>query len=253
MIDLKTEEEIGIMHEGGQILGNILRELIAKASAGDNLLDIEKHAVTMIQEAGCLPSFPTVEGYTWATCLCVNDAIVHGIPKDRLLLEGDILTIDVGLIHKGFHADTAWTKIIQSEEGKGEKEKFLRVGEETLWKAIEQVKPGNHIGDISRVIQQNIEGAGYSIIKSLVGHGVGKNLHEDPQIPGYLTSSIEDTMILSPGMTLAIEVIYAMGSGKTRYDENDGWTIRTRDRSVSAVFEHSVGIGEKGTLVLTGV
>ncbi len=256
MINLKKPEEIAIMREGGKKLGAILQELLLFSKVGVSLNDIEKRAVDLIAKAGGTPSFTAVSGYHWATCLCVNEAVVHGIPTDYLLKNGDVLTIDIGMIYKGLHTDTAWTKIIRTQNSMTrtqdeKKEKFLKVGEEALFAAIKQAKAGNRIGHISQTIQTTIENAGYSVVKTLVGHGVGKQLHEAPQVPGILRGSLEDTPELMEGETIAIEVIYAMGSGTIVYENDDGWTLTTEDRSLSAVFEHSLAIVKDGPIVLT--
>jgi methionyl aminopeptidase len=260
MIDIKTETEIQIMREGGRKLGLILHQLMDFAQVGISLMEIETKAQALIKEVGATPSFMTVEDYKWATCLCINDEVVHGTPTNYKLIAGDILTIDIGLIYQGFHADTADSKIIVSQNQQNftdpdykNKEKFLSVGKIALEKAIAQAKSGNRVGHISQTIQNIIEGAGYSIVKSLVGHGVGRNLHEDPQIPGFLKGNINTTPILKAGMTIAIEVIYAEGKGAVVYKNQDGWTIATADGSLSAVFEHSIAISNGPALVLTGM
>ena len=245
----KTKEELAIMAEGGKKLGNILQALLEKAKPGVTLTALEQQAAALIREAGGTPSFTTVPGYKWATCLCVNEVVVHGIPTDYALKDGDKLNIDIGMVYKGFHTDTAWTKIIGS--GKKETEKFLAVGEEALWKAIDQAKVGNRIGHISQTIQTMIEAAGYSVVPTLTGHGVGRQLHEAPQVPGILKGSIDQTPELIEGQTIAIEVIYAQGRGDIVYENDDGWTLATRDRSLSAVFEHTIVIGANGPIVLT--
>ncbi len=256
----KAPEEIAVMREGGKKLGEVLQKLLDKATSGVALTEIELFAQQLIAEAGGVASFQTVKNYKWATCLCVNDVVVHGPPSSYRLKDGDVLTIDVGLLYKGFHTDTAWTKLIQNSKPPAggqnyeEKEKFLKIGEEALWKAIAQAKAGNRIGHISREIQSTIEGAGYSVVRALVGHGVGNELHEAPQIPGYLQVPINETLELVLGMTLAVEIIYAMGDGAVDYSKHDGWTIATRDRSLSAVFEHTVVItaGKPELLTTTG-
>ncbi len=259
MINLKSPEEIAVMNEGGQKLGQILTELLKFAQPGIALKQIEAEANRLIDLSGGSASFKTVADYHWATCLCVNDCIVHGIPTEYILRDGDNLTIDIGMLYKGFHTDTAWAKIVKSKasqeqnEQEREKERFLRVGEEALWDAVNKVRPGNHIGDISEAIQTTIEGAGYSIVKSLVGHGVGRQLHEEPQVPGFLRGKIENTRKLTEGMVIAIEVIYAMGSGGAVYAGNDGWTIVTQDSSIAAVFEHTIAVTGSGVQVLTKV
>lgn len=244
----KTKEEIMVMREGGRKLAVILQDLLEFSEAGVTLLDIDARADRLIQEAGGTASFKTVRGYKWATCLCVNEVVVHGVPSEYQLKKGDVFTIDVGMLYKELHTDTAWTIIV------GEKDnEFLRVGQEALWKAIDEARVGNRVGHISKAIEDTIRAAGFDIVKALVGHGVGKTLHEDPQIPGFLRGSIDETQELKEGMTIAIEVIYAKGSGQVRYDNPDGWSVAARDHSPTAVFEHTIAIAEDGPLVLTKV
>jgi len=247
--------KIAIMEVGGEALGKILQELLDFSRPGVTLFEIEAKAQQRIKEAGMKPSFSTVADYQWATCLCVNDVIVHGIPTSYALREGDVFTIDIGLINQGYHSDTAWTKVVGSnqrtENGKQKEiNRFLETGKEALAKAIEQAKIGNRVGHISEAIQDVIEGSGYGIVKSLVGHGIGTTLHEAPQIPGYLKGAIEKTPALTPGMTLAIEVIYTMGNPTVCYLE-DEWSIATRDHSLSAVFEQSIAVTQTGPRILT--
>lgn len=248
---IKTPEEISVMKEGGSRLGTILKSLLQESAAGVTLVQIEKKALALIAQADGTASFQTVEGYKWATCLCVNDVVVHGIPTDYVLKPGDILTIDVGMLYGGLHTDTAWTKIISGEPPDSDKERFLKVGEQALDEAINQARTGNHIGHISQAIQSEIEGARYGVVKTLVGHGIGVSLHEAPQVPGILQKPVEETLVLKEGMVLAIEVIYAQGSGKVEYVNNDGWSIATQDHSLTAVFEHTVAITGSGAIILT--
>ena len=255
MIDIKTPEEITVMREGGRRLGNILEELLDYSRPGTGLMDIEKKADALIVQNDATASFKTVSGYHWATCLCVNEIVVHGIPTAYVLSEGDVLTIDIGLIYKGFHTDTAWTKIVTEHatpvKGYAEKQKFLTVGKKALEQAIRTATVNHRIGDISEAVQTAIEGAGYSIVKSLVGHGVGRELHEEPQVPNYQRGDIGNTLELKEGMTIAIEPIYAMGKGEIVYENDDGWTLATSDRSLTSVFEHSIAITRDGPIVLT--
>ncbi len=241
------------MREGGRRLGEILQKLLAFARPGVSLLAIEKYANDLIDASGGTSSFKTVKGYRWATCLCVNEVVVHGIPTPYILRDGDILTIDTGLIFQGLHTDTAWTKIVGSDDSPeaAAKRRFLEVGERALQRAIELVKVGTHIGDISESTQAIIEGAGYSIVKSLVGHGVGCDLHEDPQIPNYARGDKKNTYQFRGGETVAIEPIYARGGGAVVYENDDGWTLAMKDRSWAAVFEHSLAILPEETIVLT--
>ncbi|MFH0749394.1 MAG: type I methionyl aminopeptidase [Candidatus Gottesmanbacteria bacterium] len=252
MTSVKTPEEIHSMRVGGKKLGRILKELLAMSIPGIRLLDLEEKAQQRIKEEGGLPSFSTVADYQWATCLCINDVVVHGIPSEYRLQHGDVFTIDIGMIYEGLHTDTAWTKIIGTEEDEEkEKQRFLDVGVNTLWKTIAVARPGNRIGHISEVIQREIEGAGYSVIKDLTGHGVGKKLHEEPIIPEFVKGDISRTPLLTAGMTLAIEIIYAAGKGSIEYQNDDGWALASKDRSLTATFEHTIAIGVQETDVLT--
>jgi methionyl aminopeptidase len=264
MILVKTPEEIHIMQEGGRKLGVILSNLLSMSGAGVSLETIEQSAQKLIYKEGGTPSFQTVEGYRYATCLCVNEEVVHAPPRPLVLKEGDILTIDIGMLYQGFHTDTAWTKIITSHNfclpaGKAslithnsqEKLNFLKTGELTLKKAIEIARPGDRVGNISEIIEKNITEKGYSVVRALTGHGVGKNLHEEPMIPEYLEGPVEKTPLLTVGMTLAIEVIYAIGNSAIEYANNDGWTLASKDRSLTAVFEHTIALLEEKTIVLT--
>ena len=241
--------KIDVMNKAGSVLGAILAELIASAHAGQSLLEIEREAMHKILRAGGTASFTTVADYKWATCLCVNDVIVHGIPTKYVLKDQDVLTIDIGMLYNGFHTDTAWSKVIgvPTEEVK----RFLRVGQEALWAGIAMARVGNRVGHISKAIEDIVLPQGFGIVKSLVGHGVGRTLHEAPQIPGILKGKIENTPKLVEGMTIAIEVIYTMGSPDVVYVNDDGWSIGTKDGSLTSVFEHTVAIVDGEPVVLT--
>lgn len=247
---VKTPEEIMAMREGGKKLGSILRELLLMSAVGVNLLALEKHAKERIREVGGQPSFTTVEGYPFVTCLCINEEVVHGMPRDYALCDGDVLTIDIGMIYQGLHTDTASSILIGSTKDV-KKEQFLKTGEIALEKAISAAIAGNRVGDISMAIQTTIEAARYHVVKDLTGHGVGRVLHEEPMIPEYVRGEISRTPLLVRGMTLAIEVIYAMGLGSILYKSDDGWTLESKDRSLTATFEHTIVIGEGQSDVLT--
>jgi methionyl aminopeptidase len=247
-IIIKSEAEMEIMAEGGAKLGRVKKILADAVKAGVTALDIEELAMRSIKAEGAEASFSKVPGYHWATCINVNEGLVHGIPtKDLVFKKGDVVSIDVGIFYKGFHTDTSITVGIDLS---AEARKFLNVGQETLQKALKVVKEGNHIYDISKVIEEEIEDAGYSTVKALVGHGVGKSLHEDPQIPCFVPGRIEDSPVIKKGMVLAVEVMYALGSDKVEMLE-DGWTIAMRDGKISGLFEDSIAITEKGPRVIT--
>lgn len=239
------------MRQGGEKLGKVLQSLLEVADVGVNLLDIESQALEGIKQAGGTPSFQTVDGYKWATCLCVNEVVVHGIPHDYLLKAGDVITIDIGMLYEGFHSDTAWTKRLGDYEETDEIGSFLAIGEKAFWAAIDQARDGNRVGHISQKIEEHVEGAGYSVVASLVGHGIGRMLHEDPQIPGIVTKKIAATPLLRKGMTIAIEVIYAMGKGAVINKNHDGWTLQTKDGSLTAVYEHTIEVTDRKPRILT--
>ena len=249
MIKLKTDKEIKIMTEGGVRLRKVVKELMPQIKAGMTTAQIDNKAEKLIIKMGGESSFKKVAGYFWSTCLPVNEQIVHTPPSNRTLQDGDILTVDIGMYYKGYHTDFADTVAIGIVDKKIKR--FLEKGKKTLTLAIKKVKKGKRMGEISQTIQDEIEGAGYSIVRELTGHGVGHDLHEDPNIPGFLDSPVENTIMIRRGMVLAIEVIYAIGGGKMEHEANDDWSIRTKDKSLSACFEHSVAVTDINTLILT--
>ncbi|MDP3888475.1 MAG: type I methionyl aminopeptidase [bacterium] len=248
MIELKTKKEIKIMREGGKRLRNVLDKMVKFAKPGISELGLEKIANEEIEKLGGKPSFKMVPRYRWASCLTVNDEVVHGIPKERKLKEGDILGIDLGMYYQGLCTDLATTIGI----GKVSQETswFLKTGQETLDMAITLVKKGNFIGDISLTIEEGIKKEGFSPVEALTGHGVGHRVHEDPAIPCVLEKNHRKTPKIQTGMTLAIEVIYNQG-GPDLVLEDDGWTISTQDGKISGLFEETVAVLESGPLVLT--
>lgn len=249
MIKLKTEEEMLLMVEVGRRLRKVVEQLKKEIKTGVSTVYLNKRAETLIKEQGGYPSFKRVKGYHWAICTPINEQIVHTPPSNRRLKEGDLLTIDIGLEYKGYHSDYAESFLIGDTKDKA-KERFLEIGRKALTKAISQAKIENYIGDISSAIEKVITEAGYFIIKSLVGHGIGKKLHEDPFVPGFLNRPREKTPLIKKGLALAIEVIYSQGTEKMIYEDKDKWSIVTADRSLSACFENTVIIDKKGPLIL---
>lgn len=243
---IKTNEELEIMKKAGKIAAQALRNVIKEAKPGITLAELDSIARAEIEANGAKPSFMTVEDYKWTICATVNDQVVHGIPTQRKLKEGDILGIDVGAFYQGFHSDTATT--IGVSQVLKDDENFMGAGRETLQKAIKKAKVGAKIGDISEEIQENIERAGYSIVKNLTGHGVGRELHEEPMVPGFGKKGTGP--LLAENMVLAIEVIYAKGKGDIVL-EDDGWTISTKDGSLGGLFEQTIAIKNSGPIVLT--
>lgn len=249
MIAIKTPKEIAIMAEGGKILAQVLHEVLTKVKAGITEIELDALAEKLIREKDAEPGFMKVRGYKHTICVSTNDVVVHGVPTNYKLKDGDVIGIDCGVFYNGFHTDMSETIKVQSD--KNEVDVFLETGKRALNEAIKQAKVGNRVGHISQTIQKIIEEKGYSIVRSLVGHGVGRKLHEEPEVPGFLSGRIEQTPLLKEGMTLAIEVIYNMGKPDVAYANDDGWTIKTKDGSLSGVFEKTVAITQKGPLVLT--
>lgn len=247
-LTIKTKEEINLMAEGGAKLKEIKKKLAAMVKEGISTMDLENKASQLIEVSGGQASFKMVPGYHWATCVNLNLGVVHGIPSEKVVFKrGDLVSIDIGLFYKGFHTDTAISLGIGLSK---EKQKFLNAGRLALKKAIFQAKAGNRIFDISLAIQETIEEASYTPVYALVGHGVGRNLHEEPSIPGFVQGARERSPEIVPGMTLAIEIIYAQGKPDVVASE-DGWTISTRDGKIAALFEETVAVTRHGPLVLT--
>ena len=248
--DLKNPKEIAKMQAGGVKLAQVLAELIKSVRAGQTLMEIENQAWQLIEKQGGKPGFAMVPGYKWATCLNLNEGIVHGIPNDTVIKPQDLLTIDIGMFYQGFHTDMSYTFQVETQKDKKVKH-FLDTGKKALQAAIKQVKPGNRIGHISQAMQTIVEAQGYSCMTELTGHGIGRQLHEYPFIPCILQTDIDQTPIIKPGMTLAIEVLYAQGKADMITDPQDGWTIRTQDGKMAAVFEKTIAVIGDGCLILT--
>jgi methionyl aminopeptidase len=250
MIHLKNKEEIAIMVEGGKKLKKVFDSLKKMVKPGITTYDIDQLAQELISKEGGYPSFKRVKDYYWSVCTPVNEEIVHTPPsKKRLLKEGDLLTIDIGFEYEGLNTDYAQTLIVGKDIYNYRP--FLLVGEKALAKAIDAARWGNYIADISLTIESEITKAGYSVVKDLVGHGIGRSLHEDPMVPGFCEEKVrERTPRLEEGLTIAIEVIYSCGNGKITYKKGDNWTIATADNSIAACFETTVAILKKKTLIL---
>ncbi|QQG40947.1 MAG: type I methionyl aminopeptidase [Candidatus Levyibacteriota bacterium] len=248
MINIKTDKEIESMVKGGKILVDVLSAVLRYAKQGVSELELDAMAEKLIREKGAEPGFKKIKGYNHTICISTNDVVVHGVPTSYKLKEGDIVGIDCGVFYKGFHTDAAHTIQVKNSEGVN---KFLKTGEQALWEAIKQAKPGNRIGHISKTIQDIIEGAGYSVVRSLIGHGVGRQLHEEPEVPGFLNRKIEKTPLLVEGMTIAVEVIYNMGKKEVKYGNKDGWTISTADGSISGLFERTIALIKDGNILIT--
>lgn len=249
MVILKTEEEMAIMKEGGHRLRSVVGQLIPKIKSGITTQDIENEAIRLIAVYGGQPSFKQVKGYNWSICLPINEQIVHTPPSQRIIKKGDLVTLDIGFLYKGFHTDFATTILVEDNDKR--KLFFLKIGKSALEKAIDQARPGNFLGQISSAIEQTITKNGFFIIKELTGHGIGRNLHEDPFVLGFLNKPPNQTLRLKPGLTIAIEVIYSMSTEKMVYEKGGNWSLITADKSLSACFEHAISITKTGNLVLT--
>jgi methionyl aminopeptidase len=253
MIHIKSDEQVAKMRIGGKMLSQTLMASLEKIKPGVSELEIDGFAERTIVQKGGEPGFKKVKGYHNTICVATNEIVVHGIPTKRTFEAGDVVCIDCGVYYGGLHTDMAETIYLNDPKDPLKKEKlqFLGVGRKALTEAIAVAKPGNRIGDISKTIQDIVEGAGYSVVRNLVGHGVGKELHEDPEVPGFLEGDIRKTPVLKENMTIAIEVIYAMGKPDVSYASDDGWTIKTADNSLSAVFERTVLITKGMPEILT--
>lgn len=240
------------MEKGGKILAQTLFEVLKHAKPGVTELELDKKAEELILKAGGKPGFKEVPGYHHTICISTNNVVVHGIPTDYKLKSGDVVGIDCGVLYEGLHTDMSETVIVGGDEAASEGvAAFLDTGRKALELAIQQVKPGNRIGHISKTIQMIVEeGAGYGVTRELIGHGVGKELHEEPEVPGYVSQRLEKTPLLREGMVIAVEVIYNMGKRDIAYTE-DGWTIVTADGSISGLFERTVAVTKNGYKILT--
>ena len=238
------------MADAGKRLRLVVKALKTYIKPGITTNQIDQRAEELIVAQGGEPGFKKVDDYKWTICIPVNEQIVHTPPSDRKLLDGDLLTVDIGLYLKGYHTDFATSFIVGKSDDK-RVNKFLKIGYEALNKATKQAKIGNRIGHISKTIQDMVEGNNYSVSDTLVGHGIGHKLHEDPLIPGILQEKIEKTPTIKVGMVIAIEVIYMMGRGKVELEKGDNWSIKTSDNSLSACFEQTVAVTEEGPVILT--
>lgn len=253
MISIKTKEEINTMRKGGKILADVLSSVVKNIKPGVSEKELDQLAEKLIIGKGAEPGFKKVKGYNNAICVSTNDVVVHGIPTDYRFKKGDIVGIDCGVFYQGFHTDMSRTVRVGSSKSKVKDDKidkFLEVGEKALYTAINKARVGNRIGHISKAIQDIVEkDNGYSVVRTLVGHGVGRELHEDPEVPGFLAEDTGKTPLLEKGMTIAVEVIYNMGEPDVETTK-DGWTIKTADGSISGVFEDTIAITDKNPLVL---
>lgn len=246
MIYYKTKEEIELIRESSLLVGKTIAEVAKSIKPGVTTLQLDSIAEQFIKDHNAMPSFLGYSGFPNSLCISVNDVVVHGVPSKYVIKEGDIISVDCGVFKNGFHGDSAYSFAV-GEIGE-DKRKLLAVTLESLLKGIEKVKVGNRIGDVSFAIQQHAEINGYGVVRELVGHGLGKDLHEKPEVPNFGKQGRGQKIL--EGLVIAIEPMINMGT-KNVVHENDGWTIRTQDRKVSAHFEHTVAVTSSGVDVLS--
>lgn len=248
MISIKTPEEIEIMAEGGKNLALIMKKIISYAKPGVKTRQLNEIFEELVFEIGAKPSFKNHEGFPASLCTCINEEIVHCLPSDRILKEGDILSLDGGIFWKGFHLDMAVT--IPIGQVSFQARKLIRVTRKALEMALRKIKPKNRLGEISRAIQKYVEYQGFNVIRDLCGHGIGRELHEDPQIPNY--GKRNSGPKLAEGMVLCIEPMVSAGDWRIK-KKKDGFGYETMDGSLSAHFEHTVAVTKDGCRVLTSL
>ena len=246
-VTIKTAREIEVMREAGRLLEKVHNELAEFIRPGISTLDIDRYGEKLIRSLGCTPNFLNYNGYPASICVSVNDEVVHGIPKkNRILQEGDIVSLDAGLIYKGYHSDAARTHAVG--EISPEARQLIDVTRQSFFEGIKYAKAGNHLHDISAAIGNYAQQFGYGVVRDLVGHGIGTHLHEDPQIPNFPQKRRGIRLI--PGMTLAIEPMINQGRADVAWLDDD-WTVVTQDGSLSAHYENTVLITEGEPEILT--
>src|SRR5438876_9872370 len=248
MIIGKSKKEIEKMRAAGQLVGHVLHELRRMVEPGIPTIEIDRAAEKMIRDAGALPTFKGYHGFPYSICASINEQVVHGFPSNYKLKEGDIFSIDCGVTLEGFVGDTATTVPVGTV--REDWMALVRVTEECLDRAIEECRPGKHLGDIGAVVQQHAEAHGYAVVRDYVGHGIGRRMHEDPQIPNY--GKPGQGPKIKAGYVFAVEPMVNMGTHHTKV-LGDGWTVITLDGQPSAHSEHTIAITEEGPEVLTKV
>ena len=246
-VTIKSPREIELMREAGKILAKTHDELAKNLKPGMSTWDIDHMGEEIIRSYGCIPSFKNYNGYPASICVSVNDEVVHGIPhREHYLKEGDIVSLDAGVIYKGYHSDAARTHGIG--EISGDAQKLIEVTRQSFFEGIKFAKPGNHLNVISAAIQKYAESFGYGVVRDLVGHGIGTHLHEDPEVPNFARR--RKGILLQPGMTLAVEPMINAGTYDVVWLDDD-WTVVTDDGSLSAHYENTILITEDGPEILS--
>jgi methionyl aminopeptidase len=247
MDNIKTDEEIEIMRENALLVSRTLAEVAKHINPGVSTMELDRVAEQYIRDNGAEPGFLGYDGFPNSLCISVNDVVVHGLPSDYCLREGDIVSVDCGTRMKGFYGDSAYTFAVGRISP--EAEMLLKETKESLFKGIAQAVQGNRMGDISNAIQSHVERSGYSVVREMVGHAIGRNMHERPDVPNYGRRG-QGPKLLS-GMVICIEPMINMGKRGIRHDRRDGWTVRTVDGSLSAHYELTVAVGRNKADVLS--
>jgi len=249
MINLKTNEEIKTMRDGGKILATILNKISDSIKKDTQTKELDKLAQELILSYGAKPSFLGYNGYPYSICISINDEVVHGLPSGRIIQGGDLVSLDLGIFFNGFHLDSALTVLVESDKPEFKKsEELIRVAKKSLELGIKEARPGNYVGDISFAIESFVKKNNFSVVRELVGHGIGRNLHEDPQVPNFGEKGRGPELV--EGTVIAIEPMISSGNWKVVL-ANDGFTYKTKDGSLAAHFEHTVAVTKDGPLVLT--
>ena len=246
MTSLKTQEEVKIIAEGGKILAAVIKELEKMAKAGVTTIELDRAAEALILSMGAKPAFKNYEGFPFSLCVSINENIVHGFPSKYVLKDGDLLKLDLGVLYKGYNTDMAITVAIGNVSY--EAKRLINITRKSLRLGIKKAKIGNTIGDIGNTIQRFVEDQGFGVVRDLCGHGIGKGVHEDPKIPNFGKRGSGEKLV--EGMVICIEPMVTMGDYNITQSE-DGYGYATRDKSLSAHFEHTIAITEKGPVILT--
>ncbi|MCX7981577.1 MAG: type I methionyl aminopeptidase [Syntrophales bacterium] len=246
MVIIRKPDEIEKIRESNLIVAEILNALKKEVRVGVTTKELDEYCEELTRKWGAKPAFKGYRGYPYALCTSINHEVVHGMPSHRRLKEGDILSLDFGVYYNGYYGDAAIT--VPVGEVSKEARRLIKVTEEALYRGIEEAKAGNRLGDISAAVQTHVESAGFSVVRDFVGHGIGSELHEDPQIPNFGTPG--RGVLLREGMVLAIEPMVNAGSYRVKVLD-DGWTVVTEDGSLSAHFEHSIAITPNGPDILS--
>ena len=247
MITLKSKREIELLKEAGHIVYLTHQYLRPHIKAGIKTKELDSLAEKFIRSKGATPSFKGYEGFPSTLCISINDEVVHGFPSERVLQDGDIISIDIGACYKGYHGDSAWTYTVGSVSD--DAKYLLEHTEKALYEGIKQAKVGARIGDISYAIEKYAKEHNLGVVKELVGHGVGTSIHESPDVPNYGTKGTGPK--IRDGMVIAIEPMLTLGSPDIYIEDND-WTVKTKDSSLSAHYEHTIAITNEGVIILTG-